>query len=375
MTFANKRLHNLAKMLIILLLTVGMFGVKASAEETSSEQLTRDSVDSLIGDFESILPPGTEGLSDISNSADALGIEFLFGEIIKTVKGGYTSFFTFFLLLVGIALLVFIASSCPGNMSGYCKGAASLIGGAIIFERLFFLVKEVSVSLSSINDFFSALIPIATATELLGLSAATASAESLGMAMTLGIYSSFSGKFLLSLSGILLVVCALSHVEPELFQRLGKSIKGAIVTLLGALTTLIGVTFSLQNLITSRADSGTIRTARYAISGMIPLVGNTVSGALGTLLGSVSYAKGVIGGGAIAVIVVMACAPLVTLLVYRLTLLGATFLSELASVGGAAGLFKSFLDAIDVLIAIYSLTALVYVVEIAVFLKGGAGVA
>ena len=64
-------------------------------------------------------------------------------------------------------------------------------------------------------------------------------------------------------------------------------------------------------------------------------------------------------------------APLVTLLLYRLSLkLGGLFSSVIAS-DGASSVISSFVGAIDVLIATYSLTALVYIVELVAFLKGG----
>lgn len=375
MIFANKRLHKTFISAVVALVLVRVLFINASAETLSDDDLANLEAEDIIEDFGELLPDGMRDFSDISESADALGLEFLFGEALKTAKGEWSSFLSFFLLLVGIALMISVASACPGTVGNYCKGAASVISGGVIFERMFFLTHEVSDSLSKIHLFFSGMIPVTTAVNLLGLSSATASAQSLGMSATLQIYSLLSGKILLSVSGILFVISAIYYVEPELFQRLSKSIKGAFVLAVGFLSTLIGVTFSLQSLITSHADSGVLRTARYAISGTVPIVGNAVSGALGTLAGSVSYARGVIGGGGIAVIVAMMCAPLVTLLIYRLALNSALFLSDVCSVEGASGLFTSFLSALDTLIAVYAVTAIVYIVEIAVFLKGGVGIA
>ena len=371
----KKRLHKAIKTLAFVVLAAMMFSVKVSAESEKVEETPDALAEDIIEDFRQLLPDEMRGLADISKASDALGIEFLILEAMKTLSGEWSSFLSFFLLLVGITLMISVASACPGSVGNYCKGAASVISGGIIFEKIFSIASEVSESLSVIHVFFSGLIPLTASVNLLGLSSATASAQSIGMSMTLQIYSSVSGRVLLSVCGILLIISAVSYVEPELFQRLGKSIKSAFILIVGLMSTLIGVTFSLQSMVTSHADTGVIRTARYAISGMIPIVGGAVSTALGTLAGSVSYAKGVIGGGAIAVIIAVMCAPLLTLLVYRCTLNVALFFSEVCSVDGATGLFTSFLYAFDTLVAVYAMTVIVYVAEIAVFLKGGAGFA
>jgi stage III sporulation protein AE len=166
-------------------------------------------------------------------------------------------------------------------------------------------------------------------------------------------------------------VSAVSSFDSSLFFGIANSLKNAFLTILGILTTLISATVSLQNLIASYADSGVIRTAKYALSSMIPIVGNTVSGAFSVLAGSVSYAKGIVGGGAIAAIIFVAISPLVSLLMYRLCFSVAIFLSNLCS-GEQGGVLSSLASALDALIAVYTLTAVVYIIQITIFLKGGA---
>jgi hypothetical protein len=118
-----------------------------------------------------------------------------------------------------------------------------------------------------------------------------------------------------------------------------------------------------------------IRSAKYAASGTIPIVGNAVAGALGLVFGGISYARSIVGTGAIAVILSLVLSPLVTLFAYRAVLrLGICFCS-LCSVDGCESIFSSFLGALDSLIAVYSLTAVVYVTELVAFLKGGVSLA
>ena len=145
--------------------------------------------------------------------------------------------------------------------------------------------------------------------------------------------------------------------------------------MVGIFTALVGATFSLQSAISAGADSAVIRSARYAISSAVPIVGNAVSSALGVVAGGVSYARGLVGGGAIAALFVLALTPLITLILYRLCLRLGIFFCSVCSLGGCESVLNSFLCAFDALVAVYALTVTVYAVELVAFLKGGASFA
>lgn len=362
------------RFLCALFLAVVIFSftaLKSSADENGEYSLIIDDTEELIEDFNSSLPDGFEKFENISDVSDAIGFEFLLRNIATEIKGERGEFFSFFLLLFGLSLLLSLADNIEGEMGSVCKNAVSLVCALVLFGKMFVLVKNVCVSLEEINAFFSAMIPIAAAVNLLGLSTTTATIQSFGMNMTLQIYSALGIGILPSFVGALLAMSAVSSFDNSFLGGMTKSIKHAFMTFIGILTTLIGATFSLQNVISSYADTGVIRTAKYALSGMIPIVGSTVSGAFSTLAGGISYAKGVIGGGAIAVIVAVMIAPLVTLLMYRLCFGVAVFFSEMSSHGGF-GMLSSFSSVLDTLIATYTLTGVIYIVQLAVFLKGGA---
>lgn len=343
--------------------------------EKSDYSLIEDKVDGIVDDFADILPDGMESLLDPYNSVDAIGLRFLIENAFMTFEGESGKFISFLLSLFGMALLMALASLQEGESGRTCRNAVSLITSAIMLDRIFGIVESIGESLLEINAFFGSVIPIITAVNALGVSPGLASAQTVGMSFTLQIYSFFSGSLLYSLVGVMLIVSALSALDTGGIGRMAKSLKKAFVTIMGVLTAFIGATFSLQSVISSIADSGVIRGAKYAVSGMIPIVGNTISGALTTLISGVSYLRGIVGGGAIAVIISVALAPLVTLLLYRVCFNIVIFFLGICSQDGASEVFASFVSVLDSLIAVYSLTIVIYVVQLTAFLKGGASFA
>ena len=244
----------------------------------------------------------------------------------------------------------------------------------MMLDKLTFLLSGAVDSLKEISSFFKAVIPVTVAVNSLGASPTIASSQALGMGLTLSAYSYVSTELLAPIVGAIFVCSAASSLDP-VFERLSIGVKNLFLSILSALTVLVGATFSLQSAIAVSADSTLIRSARYAVSSTIPIVGNTVSGALGIALGSASYARGIVGGGAIAVVISLMLAPFITVIAYRMCLKVGIAFCSLCSVDGARGVLNTFLGAIDTLLAVYALTCIIYIVELAAFLKGGVTVA
>ncbi len=366
----NKKLHILLKILFLSVLIFSLFGFTDADEY---EQVGGE-VEDILGDFYDALPEGMDELGDISNTADRIGFKFLIENLIKTVRDGSGEFFSFFLLIFGSAILLALASQLDGELGSVAKTSVAMIASAVILAKITPIVTQIASSIDEINTFFSALIPICVSVNLLGLSPSAAAAQSMGMGISLSVYSAVGGELLMPLVGVMLAFAALSTLGDGGISRISSSVKKCFFWILGIMTVLIGALFSLQSLIGSSADSAVMRSAKYALSGMIPIVGSTVSGALSTLAGGVAYAKGIVGGGAIAVIVSLAIAPLVTLLVYRLCFTVSGLLLGLCS-AGAEDFLSPIASAFDALIAVYSLTAVIYIVEFSVFLSGGAAIA
>lgn len=374
----KKKLYKIGFIFITAIVLLLLSTVKISAGEESERSdysLITEDVEGILESFDDVLPDGMDDMSDISKISDNVGFKFLIESIIDIIRGEGGELVTFLLTLFGVALVLSFASQLEGGTGDACRSGVSIICAAILMNCIFPRIKECIDSLDDVHSFFASVIPIATAANALGLSPSSASAQSVGMSLTLQLYSSFSGKFLLSISGIMMTVSALSGLDTGVFARINKSVKNIFTKGIGLLTALIGATFSLQSMISSAQDGAAMKTARYAVSNMIPIVGSTVSGALSTLAGGVSYAKGVIGGGSIAVILSLMLSPLITLLLYRLCINVVLFFVGISSSTEAEGMFSAFASSIDCVIAVYSLSSVIYIVQLAIFLKGGASIA
>ncbi len=343
-------------------------GVYTAADEV------KDKADKILVEFSDILPSGREELATAEGSRDAVGFKFLVENAISVIKGGRGEFASFFLLLLSSGILISLASLLEGELADVSRMGISLAVYSVLVGRILTVVGELSSSLEELNGFFSALIPITASVNLLGMSASTASVQAVGMGAAFSVFSAVSGGFLISLVGIMTVFSALSVMDGSHIGRLSSFAKRFFITVIGILSAFITACFSLQSLIAARADSMSVRTAKYAASSLIPIVGSTVSGVFSTLSGGVAYVRGIVGGGAIAVIVAVSLAPIVTLLMYKACFALAGMLAGLISPDGERFLLP-LSGAIDASLAVFVIASVSYIAQLVAFLKGGAALA
>ena len=366
--------NTLRKVIYSLLLSVliaSLINMDCRAEESSAEENIKSGVDDILDDFTDVLPEEYKDMGNIEKVSESVGIKRILEVVLNEINGKSGEISAFLLMLLGIVMMGALSSLSTSELGFVSSRAIGVVASAMLFERLASVVLGAVSSLGEVGDFFGALVPISLAVNSLGVSPTTATTQALGMGLTLGVYGYIAKKIILPVVIAVFVTSAASSIDP-LFGRLSKAIKDIFLWIIGIFTVLLGATFSLQSVISSSADSTAIRSAKYAIAGTIPIVGNAVSGALGLVFGGVSYARGIIGGGAIAVIIMLVLSPLVTLLLYRICIKVGVFFASVCSAEGCASVISSFLGAIDTLIATYALTSVVYILELVAFLKGGA---
>jgi stage III sporulation protein AE len=366
-------LHKTLFSAITFILAISIMGVGCSAEEGTADTV-KGEVDGIIGDFYSIIPDGEEAPGGVDDVTESVSIKRIFSGIIETLKGSGGELSSFLLTILGIALFASLSSVAEGELAAFCSRSVLAICSVMLFEKLFFLMDGAAKSLGEINSFFNAVIPVTVAVNSVGVSPTTATTQAVGMGITLGIYSFVSSEIMTKVVFAVFLSSAASGIDP-LFGRVARGVRNILVTSLGLLTALVGATFSLQSVISASADSAIVRGARYAISSSVPIVGGAVSGALGIAIGGVSYARSVVGGGGIAVILSLMLSPLILLFAYRLCLKAGAFFVSVSSAQECEGVLNAFIGSLDCLIAVYVLSSVIYIVELAAFLLGGGLVA
>lgn len=352
-------MRKFAKMLIIVGI-IAAFSLPCYGKEAED----------YIEEFENIMPEELE-LDEGDELLSSLGVDALLSELFASLDERRGEIFRFFLVLLGCLLLFSLVGMGEGELGNICETAIGVVCTILVFSKIGALFVEIADSLSEISAFFEVAVPIMTGISLASGSAASAAVQNSSMTLTLWLLSGEGMGIFISVVGLSLAMALLSSFGDESALRLSSGIKKFFLFFVGAVCSVLGAVFALQTIVASAADNAAIRAARYAASGLIPVVGSSVSGALSTIVSGLAYAKGVVGAGAIWSLGVMALSPLIMLLLYRFCIAAVASFAEFCGRGRAAGMFNSFKGAMDAMIALYTLSLLLYVIQIVMFMKGG----
>ena len=334
--------------------------------------VSANDAESYIAEFDEILPDDFKGRVDTEGKiSDIIGFRSLLYEIACAFDERRGEILSFLLLLLGGVALSCVASMLEGELASACEAGIGCIFSLLVFSRIAEIFTEVSEGLSNLSAFFAAFIPIAASATAASGGVSTALVQHSGMNITLWLLSTVGNPIFTSVVGFGIAVSLLCAFGDDNTLALARSVKSFFVFCVGTVSAILGATLSLQTAISSAADGAAIRAARYAATGFIPVVGAAVSGALSTLVSGLTYAKSIIGAGGVAVILITSISPLLMLLLYRLCVLCAAFFAEHSGRRGAVGIVSAVKFSLDSMIALYTSSALVYIIEIVMFMKGG----
>ena len=330
--------------------------------------LYNDVISGLKDDYKAVLPDGYGDLGELEGIR--VGLEKILENIILELQGREGDIGRFFLSLTGLTLILSLIGKIRSPLSEFISRGASAVVGASLISLIYPVVNGVVSALYELGGFFSALAPILTAYLALGGGQSIAASSYYLLSLTVWITGIIGSALLVPAVGAVLGTSSLSASLGGPASRIAgavKSIFSGSVALVGA---LLGGVFALQTFITASVDGASLRAVRYAVSGLVPIVGTTVSGAMSTIIGGLSGLGGIIGASSVLVIISISLAPLIYLLLYRLAFSFSALLSDMIG-GEASGTVKVYAGSLDILISVYVMTTIIYIFEVILVIIGG----
>lgn len=333
------------------------------AKDGYSGALTKEAEDELSGIYEGFLEALPEGAPRSTDEVmGALGFEEALAWIgsFLTSEESVGTLLTFLL-----SALLFSLSELFLTPSGVGVGAAAILLSIPVIRELTEGINAVSEGLLGMSETFSSLVPTLTALISVGSGGTAAAVSGAGMSLSLGLISGVLTGCLLPLSAMIFASSVTSSVDSlGVSEGAVKGIRGLFGFLIGLSSLLIVAIFGAQTFIAVSTDNLALKSAKYAVSGMIPVVGGAVSGALSALISGVKLLSATVGTVSVTALLFVVITPVAKLLFLRLCLWVSITVASFSGGGVGAKLFTSLRSALDTLIAILVSSALVYLLEI-----------
>lgn len=351
-----------------ILLLLSAWSLPASAASELPEDILKELSEGLPPLSAESLP---EGIGDTEALRRAVGVRHLFEVMIDGFSGAAPPIFRTAVMLAGALLLyAVLASLLTSHGAGILRvtdAAFGVLFALLIYNGLSSAFERSAAYLADLGRLAELAAPAMGALYLAGGNVGSAAAGGGAMAALSLILEHLVGAALLPLLRVMLGFLLVSAIGEVKTEGLCTTLRTVYITVLGIFCTLTSAALALGNVLGAAADSLSLRSLRFAVGQMVPIVGGTVAGGLATASASVGLVRSTAGIGVSAAILLPLFAVVAELLLSRLAL---SLLSTLGTLFGTATpvrLLRGFRSLFDLCLAATVFSAMLFVFIAALF--------
>lgn len=324
--------------IVLLMLSVPMSAEAAEITEVQDE--VSDSVDELLSDYEI-----GYGMKDISGLS--------FSELFSRLKESVTARISTPLRLLGVILMISVFTAVMksigsellvnGTAGSMYDMVCTVTAVTAASPMLFSVYGGIIDALDRTAGFILVFVPV-----FAGITAASGHAAAGGAYNFLTLAASemtvaLSKMYLIPILSVTtaLAICG-SVFRNSSVDGVITFIKKAVTLFITASMTLFVGFVTLKTSLAGKADGVASKTAKYMISGFVPIIGGAVSDAYSTVRGSLELIGSTAGAAGIIAVAVLLLPPLIEVFVYRVIMWAGIAVSELLSAEPLVKLLKGF---------------------------------
>lgn len=349
-------------LLIVMVLFLGGLSSAYAAEvlDEQSDALKLDELERAAGDYS---PGGVVGL-DLDDGLKGIldtGSGELGGVVHKALRSGV-------LLLVVVLLCSLAEGAYAGADGGNTVEVVPIVGAlaitAIAVADVHSLIGLGREALSQMETFSKVLLPtMAIATAASG-SPGGAAARQLATMLFSNVLLSLITHILLPLVYAYIAACvAHAAVGNEGLKRIAGMLKWVVTAVLTTLLLLFVGYLTVSGVIAGTADAVAVKTAKFAVSSMVPVVGGILSDAAETVLAGAGILKNAVGVFGMLAVISMCLVPFLQLGIHYLTYKATAALSATVAGGRVSGLIDSIGGAFGLVLGMTGASALLLLVS------------
>ncbi len=319
-------MEHIRGILLAILLLVSLSPTAQGAEDPGWDALPRAELEQAAGEYAPSMPLDQDidldlGLRDLVDT----GTEQLFGVVRTALKSGS--------LLLAVTLFCAVADGAwelggASGLGGTSVRAAPMVGVlavcAIAVADVHSLMGLGQAAIQRVTTFGGVLLPALAAAAAAGGTPASAAARHGATVLFSNVLFQLIDKVLIPLTYAFVAAAAVSAAldNPGL-KRVAGTIKGVVTGTLTAVMLIFVSYLSVSGVIAGTADAITLKTAKFAISGSVPVVGGVLSDAAETVLAGAGLLRNAVGVFGMLVVLGVCLTPFLRLgvhyLVYKLT--------------------------------------------------------
>ena len=297
-----------------------------------------------------------------------LAVTYLFSGLNTVLK----SFASILALLVIIALFNSLADTTAGNVKNVFSLCSTLCVAISVFGICVSLASNARAFMTLLCQVTSAFLPVMITVLTLSGSMSSAVVTNGSMLLFINLIESFLLKMMLPVVNVCLAFSCVKALNKACdLSGISKIVRTTFTSVTVFVMSIFLFVLSYKGVLSQSADTLSIKTARFAISSFVPLVGSSVNDALRTLSSGIATIKSSCGVIAIVAISVITLPIIINLFLNKLSF---NILSIVSGAIGGQG-EKAILDEADsictFLLTLCACTSVLFILGLTIFIKTG----
>ncbi len=237
------------------------------------------------------------------------------------------------------------------------------------------LLGATSKAIVSCGVFVSALIPVFAGILIASARAGTAAGLNSVLFFASQFISQIGVTVVKPLCSIFLSLSVVSGISKEIrMSSLLQTLKKTLVWILGGMTFVFVAILSLQTVIGGVADTATNKTAKFLIGSFVPIIGSSISEALGAVMTSVGVLKTGIGIYAVVVLMCITIPIIIEICLWKLCFSLSCAVSEFLGMESIKNLIFSISEALTVMLSLLICVSILFIISITIVNMAGGSI-
>ncbi len=364
-----------AVMVLVVAASAGGIVVHGEGWESSGSAL----YSALPDEVRELLPDNSEQLlSEPENNVAGISELISLGFVIRSVLGllmpslgSCASAFGGFCAVICISALL---CAMKGSFVGSGGAALGYVGALAIslsaYNTMLSIWERMGMVLSEMSAFVSTVAPIMTGLYCAGGSISASAVSSAGLTYLLAFTEQLVSGGLYPILQICFGLTLLCGVGGRCELRSVLSfVKNTFIAVLGFAGALVCAVMAFQSQFAQSADGVLLRSVKFAVGRMVPVIGGTIGEASQAVLGGMSFLKNTVGGvGAVAVMLIF-LPILCEIFVYRTAFKLMSLLSDTLGCREGAVVLDGCADILDLATALIVCCGVMILFCIMLFIK------
>ena len=187
----------------------------------------------------------------------------------------------------------------------------------IILTNFSSIIQSIKESVNNMNSFTNMLVPIMMTLIITTGSVTTASIIQPIIVFMITMIGNFINNIAIPIVLVSTALGIVSKISNKVqIDRLAKRLKSSTIWIIGVILTLFVTLVSVDGTLSSSVDAVTSKTAKAAVSNLIPVVGKILGDAVDSVIGCSSILKNAVGIVGVIIILAISIGPIIKLLLF-----------------------------------------------------------